>query len=64
MVLGLLWSNIALADFYDLKIDLNKYISSNSSIENKSDVVDNLKKLNDLYKSGVLTKEEFEKAKA
>ena len=44
-------------------LDLNKYISSNSSIENKSDVVDNLKKLNDLYKSGVLTKEEFEKAK-
>ena len=28
-------------------LDLNKYISSNSSIENKSDVVDNLKKLND-----------------
>ena len=28
-------------------LDLNKYISSNSSIENKSDLVDNLKKLND-----------------
>jgi len=25
--------------------------------------VDQIKKLNDLYKSGVLTKEEFEKAK-
>ncbi len=29
----------------------------------KSDIVDQLKSLNDLYKSGVLTKEEFDKAK-
>ena len=29
----------------------------------KSDTVDQLEKLSDLYKSGVLTKEEFEKAK-
>ena len=44
-------------------LDLSKYILTDTSSENKSDVVDNLKKLNDLYKSGVLTKEEFEKAK-
>jgi hypothetical protein len=36
-----------------------------SSINNKesSNIVEQLKKLNELYKSGVLTKEEFEKAK-
>ena len=37
--------------------------SANTSSESSSNIVDNLKKLNDLYKSGVLTKEEFEKAK-
>ena len=37
--------------------------SISTSTENSSDIVENLKKLNDLYKSGVLTKEEFEKAK-
>ena len=37
--------------------------STNASTENSSNIVDNLKKLNDLYKTGVLTKEEFEKAK-
>ena len=37
--------------------------SANISTENSSNIVDNLNKLNDLYKSGVLTKEEFEKAK-
>ncbi len=37
--------------------------SISASTENASDIVENLKKLNDLYKSGVLTKEEFEKAK-
>ena len=44
-------------------LDLSKYISNTSSTENKTGVVENLKKLEDLYKSGVLTKEEFEKAK-
>ena len=44
-------------------LNLDKYILNDISSENKSDVVENLKKLNDLYKSGVLTKEEFEKAK-
>ena len=37
--------------------------STSISSESSSNIVDNLNKLNDLYKSGVLTKEEFEKAK-
>ncbi|MDA9624924.1 SHOCT domain-containing protein [Candidatus Pelagibacter bacterium] len=37
--------------------------ATNTSSENSSNIVENLNKLNDLYKSGVLTKEEFEKAK-
>ncbi len=44
-------------------LNLDKYISNDNSSDNKSNIVENLKKLNDLYKSGVLTKEEFEKAK-
>ena len=47
---------------------VNKSFNSNSSINeisnsNNDDFVNQLKQLNDLYKSGVLTKEEFEKAK-
>ena len=38
-------------------------ISTGTSSKSSSNIVDNLNKLNDLYKSGVLTKEEFEKAK-
>ena len=37
--------------------------STNTSSESSSSIVDNLNKLNDLYKSDVITKEEFEKAK-
>ena len=37
--------------------------STNTFSESSSNIVGNLNKLNDLYKSGVLTKEEFEKAK-
>ena len=37
--------------------------STSTSSESSSNIVDNLNKLNDLYKSGFLTKEEFEKAK-
>ena len=37
--------------------------ATNTSSENSSNFVENLNKLNDLYKSGVLTKDEFEKAK-
>ena len=49
-------------------IELGFYGGSYTQEEEKEtseskDVVDNLKKLNDLYKSGVLTKEEFVKAK-
>ncbi len=45
------------------KLDLNKYIT-HKQVEIKDDsIIDKIKKLNDLYKSGVLTKEEFEKAK-
>ena len=45
------------------KLDLDKYIDSTVSINSNYLMSDQLKKLNDLYKSGVLTKEEFEKAK-
>ena len=38
-------------------------VPKNASSENSSNIVENLNKLNDLYKSGVLTKDEFEKAK-
>ena len=37
--------------------------STSTSSESSSNIVDKLNKLNDLYKSGVLTKDEFEKAK-
>ena len=37
--------------------------STSTSSESPSNIVDNLNKLNDLYKSGALTKDEFEKAK-
>ena len=45
-------------------MDSNKKNKINlETTSNKENIVDQLKKLNDLYKSGVLTKEEFEKAK-
>jgi len=46
------------------KLALDKYFIE-TEVEAKSDdpIVDQLKKLNELYKSGALTKEEFEKAK-
>ena len=36
---------------------------SNNNTEVSNDIVKEIQKLNDLYKDGVLTKEEFEKAK-
>ena len=47
------------------KIDLSALSPSTSvSIKNlSSDILDQINKLNDLYKSGILTKDEFEKAK-
>jgi len=49
-------------------LNLNKYILDNDigdSINKdvKKNVVEDLEKLNELYKTGVITKEEFEKAK-
>ena len=45
----------------------NNTITKIKSIDKKnnqsSNIVEQLQKLNDLYKTGVLTKEEFEKAK-
>ena len=35
----------------------------NTNKDQSNDVVEQLKKLNDLFKSGILTKEEFDKAK-
>ena len=45
------------------KLDLNKYITHKNVEINAGSVVDQIKELNELYKSGTLTKEEFEKAK-
>ena len=47
------------------KLDLNS-LSPSASVSNKNlsnDILDQLNKLNDLYKSGILTKDEFKKAK-
>ena len=41
---------------------LGKSVNKDNSIKNNN-FINQLKQLNDLYKSGVLTKEEFEKAK-
>ena len=41
----------------------SKAAAKNTSSENSSNIVENLNKLNELYNSGVLTKDEFEKAK-
>ena len=54
--------------FNDMIKPLISNVSNNSETINKSkqkdkNIVDQLQKLNDLYKSGALTKEEFEKAK-
>ena len=48
------------------KIDLTSYIKASldiSETNNDSDLYDQIKKLNDLYKSGALSEEEFKKAK-
>tara|TARA_Y100000590_G_scaffold181609_1_gene206986 strand:- start:649 stop:1608 length:960 start_codon:yes stop_codon:yes gene_type:complete len=45
-------------------ISSNKKLGNEKNLDlNDENLVENLEKLNDLYKSGVLTKEEFEKAK-
>ena len=46
------------------KLDLCKYIThKNNAKKDNNSFIDQIKKLNDLYKSGILSKEEFEKAK-
>jgi hypothetical protein len=42
---------------------ITKIKSSSINNNESSNIVEQLQKLNELYKSGVLTKEEFEKAK-
>ena len=46
-------------------LDLDQYYLAESKSDNQlsNEAIDQIKKLNDLYKSGILTKEEFEKAK-
>ena len=44
-------------------LNLDKYIKENDVENKKNNVVEDLKKLNELYKSGAITKEEFKKAK-
>jgi hypothetical protein len=44
------------------EISLENY-KSNNNIEDSTDIVKEIQKLNELYKEGVLTKDEFEKAK-
>ena len=45
-------------------LDLDKFIISDKEISYNKDTIKQLKQLGDLYKSGVLSKEEFEKAKS
>ena len=46
-------------------LDLDQYYLAESKSDNQlsNEIIDQIKKLNDLYKSGILTKDEFEKAK-
>ena len=49
-----------------IRLDLAKYNPESNEViikKDSEDIIDQLKKLNDLYKDGILTKEEFEKAK-
>ena len=70
-----LWSSISAKRHQDFEImvraknkhllDLSKYkpLEYETSNKDKSNVSDQLKQINELFKAGVLTKEEFEKAK-
>ena len=49
-----------------IRLDLAKYNpepNKNNTKKDIKDIIDQLNKLNDLYKAGILTKDEFEKAK-
>ncbi len=52
-------------DFLNIIKPSNLYVESNLNIDatDSGDLTEQLKGLNELYKSGALTKEEFEKAK-
>ena len=52
-------------DFLNIIKPSNLYVKSNPNIDasGSSDLTEQLKTLNELYKSGALTKEEFTKAK-
>jgi len=45
------------------KINFSKTISANTSNDSSSNFIEDLNRLSNLYKSGIITKEEFEKAK-
>ena len=50
----------------NIRLDLAKYSpepNKNNTKKDNKDIIDQLNKLNDLYKAGILTKDEFEKAK-
>ena len=63
------WCLVKCSKFYDTfdQIVYNSFnknnLSNKISNSNNDDFINQLKQLNELYKSGVLTKEEFEKAK-
>ena len=54
---------IGSTNLYERSITKNGSVSKPQKTENASDIVLELKKLNKLYKSGALTKDEFNKAK-
>jgi hypothetical protein len=45
------------------RLNLSKFLTAKINISNNKDFIKKLKDLNDLYKTGALTKEEFQKAK-
>ena len=55
----------ASTDLLDVIKPTNLYVKtvSQTSIDSNNDIVEQLRSLKELYDSGVLTKEEFEKAK-
>jgi len=72
LITGLLWCNVGNAGLNEPGTDQKCFdLFEKKKVEKKKepkkkmseDIVQQLKDLNELYKSGVLTKEEFEKAK-
>ena len=45
------------------RLELAKYITHKKESESNGKLIEQLQKLNDLYKSGILSDEEFKKAK-